>query len=97
MEMCKRYAALFAYFLNARLIKGYYEKPKKVWQSYFDVAIKSMMRLLFTPEYEILGSSSFHYQILHPEVNLGDSKWAEAYSEPCQTSKIGNSAKMVDC
>ena len=39
MEMCKRYAALFAYFLNAKLIKGYYQK--KVWQSYLNAAIKS--------------------------------------------------------
>ena len=26
MEMCKRYAVLFTYFLNASLIKSYYQK-----------------------------------------------------------------------
>ena len=26
MEMCKKYAALFAFLVNAKLIKGYYRK-----------------------------------------------------------------------
>ena len=55
-----------------------------------------MIRSLFTTECEIRESSSFHPQILHPEVNLGDNNWAEAYSEPCQTSKMGNVTKIVD-